>query len=155
MQKACDDLKALISKPSVLASSEPGETLLLYIVATTQVVSTALLVEREEPGHVYMVQRPIYYISMVLSDCETRYNRVQMPLYAILITKRKLLHYFESHPIRVVTSFGLREIVGNRLPTGRTAMWALKRMGLDISYVPQMAIKSQALADFVAEWTET
>jgi hypothetical protein len=69
--------------------------------------------------------------------------------------KRKLLHYFESHPIRVVTSFGLREIVGNRLPTGRTAMWALKRMGLDISYVPQMAIKSQALADFVAEWTET
>jgi hypothetical protein len=34
-------------------------------------------------------------------------------------------------------------------------MWALKRMGLDISYVPQMAIKSQALADFVAEWTET
>jgi hypothetical protein len=35
MQKALDKLKALVSKPSVLASLEPGETLLLYIAATT------------------------------------------------------------------------------------------------------------------------
>jgi hypothetical protein len=28
-------------------------------------------------------------------------------------------------------------------------------MGLDITYVPQMVIKSQALADFLAEWTKT
>jgi hypothetical protein len=54
-QKALDDLKSLISKTPILASSEPGETLLLYVVATTQVVSTALVVEREEPGHVYKV----------------------------------------------------------------------------------------------------
>jgi hypothetical protein len=33
--------------------------------------------------------------------------------------------------------------------------WALKLMGLDITYVPQIVIKSQALEDFVAEWTET
>jgi hypothetical protein len=35
MQKALDDLKALISKPLVLASPELGETLLLYVMATT------------------------------------------------------------------------------------------------------------------------
>jgi hypothetical protein len=61
------------------------------------------------------------------------------------------LHYFESHPIRVVTSFGLREIIGNRLTTGRIAKSVLELMGLNIAYVPQMAIKSQALVDFVAE----
>jgi hypothetical protein len=33
--KSRNDLKALITKPSVLASPEPGETLLLYVVATT------------------------------------------------------------------------------------------------------------------------
>jgi hypothetical protein len=66
-----------------------------------------------------------------------------------------LLQYFESHPIWVVTSFGLGEIIGNRLTTGRIAKWALELMGLDIAYVPQTVMKSQALADFVAKWTKT
>jgi hypothetical protein len=49
--------------------------------------------------------------------------------------KRKLLHYFESHPIHVVTSFGLGEIVTDRLSMGMIAKWALELMGLDITYV--------------------
>jgi hypothetical protein len=150
-QTALDDLKALISKPSVLASPKPDETLLLYITTTTQVISTTLMVEWEEPGHVYKVQWPIYYISKVLSDYKTRYNQVQKLLGVILITKRKLLHYIESHPICVVSSFGLGEIIRNRLAIGRITKWALELMGLDIAYVPQMVIKSKALANFAAE----
>jgi hypothetical protein len=69
--------------------------------------------------------------------------------------KHELLHYFQGHLIHVVTPHGLGEIIGNHLDTGRIAMWALKIMRLHIMYVPQTAIKSQALADFVAEWTET
>jgi hypothetical protein len=69
--------------------------------------------------------------------------------------KRKLLHYFESHPTHVVTSFGLEEIVRNCLTTGRIAKSALKLMRLDITYVSQTVIKSHTLADFVAEWIET
>jgi hypothetical protein len=89
------------------------------MVATTQVVSATLVVEREEPRHVYKVQQPVYYISKVLFNCETLYNQVQKLLYVILIRKRKLLHYFEGHLVRVVTSHGLREIIGNRLAMGR------------------------------------
>jgi hypothetical protein len=66
MQKALDNLKPL--------SIDPGETLLLYVMATTQVISTALVVERDETGHVYKLQRLVYYISKVLSNCETLYN---------------------------------------------------------------------------------
>jgi hypothetical protein len=55
--------------------------------------------------------------------------------------KCKLLHYFESHPICVVTSFVLGEVVGNRLATGRITKWALELMGLDMTYVPQTVIK--------------
>jgi hypothetical protein len=73
--KALDELKVLITKPPVLALQESGETL-LYIMATTQVVSAALVVEREEPRHVYKVQRLVYYISKVLSDYETCYNQM-------------------------------------------------------------------------------
>jgi hypothetical protein len=60
----------------VLAPPEPGETLLLYVTVTTQVVSAALVVERQEPKHIYKVQRLVYYISKVLSDYETCYNQV-------------------------------------------------------------------------------
>jgi hypothetical protein len=135
IQKALDELKMFITKPLILASLEPDETLLLYIVATTQVISAALVVERVEPEHVYMVQRLVYYISKVLSNCETRYNQVQKLLYIILITKRKLIHYFESDPVHVVTSHGLEEIK-NRITTGRITKWALELIGLDITYIP-------------------
>jgi hypothetical protein len=69
--------------------------------------------------------------------------------------KCKVLHYFESHQICVVTSFRLREITENCLAMGRIAKWELELMGLDTTYVPQTAIKSQTLADFVTAWTET
>jgi hypothetical protein len=137
MPKALNELKALISRPLV------------------QVISAALIVEWEEPGHIYKVQRSVYYISKVLSDYETRYNQLQKLIYVILITKCKLLHYFESHPIHVITSYGLGEIIGNYLAMGRIAKWALKLMWLDIAHVPQTTIKSQALVDLVVEWTET
>jgi hypothetical protein len=64
----------LLTKPPVLASPEPDETLLLYVAATTQFISVTLVVEREEPVHIYKVQRPVYYVNKVLSDCEPHYN---------------------------------------------------------------------------------
>ena len=68
----------------------PDETLLIYITATSRVVSTAIVVEREEAGHAYKVQNPVYFISEVLNEPKTRYPQVQKLLYAILITSRKL-----------------------------------------------------------------
>jgi hypothetical protein len=38
---------------------------------------------------------------------------------------------------------------------GRVAKWAVELMGEGITYAPRKAIKSQVLADFVVEWTET
>jgi hypothetical protein len=36
---------------------------------------------------------------------------VRKLLYAVILTRRKLRHYFESHPVTVVSSFPLGEIV--------------------------------------------
>ena len=82
-------------------------------------VSVALVVEREEEGYALKVQRPMYFISELLSDSRTYYPQIQKLLYVILIAKRKLCHYFKSHPVTVVTSFPLGEVVQNRDATGR------------------------------------
>ena len=67
-QEALDTVKQLQTKALILVPPTNGEPPLLYIVATTQVVSAALVVEREEEGHALKVQHPVYFISEVLSD---------------------------------------------------------------------------------------
>ncbi len=91
-QKAFEDFKKLLTTPPVLASPHPQEPLLLYVSATSQVVSIVLVVEREEEDHVQKVQRLIYFFSEVLADSKTRYPQVQKLLYGVLITIRKLSH---------------------------------------------------------------
>ena len=147
-------VKQLLTKASILVPPTEGEPLLLYITATTQVVSAALVVEQEEEGHTFKVQHPMYFISEVLSNSKNQYPQIQKLLYAVLITKRKLCHYFESHTMTVVTSFPLGEVVQNQDATGRIVNWALRLMDQGIMYASRRAIKSQVLADFVVEWTK-
>ena len=52
---AFTQLKTFLTSPPVLTAPQPNEDLLLNIAATDRVVSTVLLVERDEPGHVYKV----------------------------------------------------------------------------------------------------
>jgi len=66
-------VKQLLTKAPILIPLTDEELLLLYIVATTHVVSAALVVEREKEGHALKVQRPMYFISEVLSNSKTRY----------------------------------------------------------------------------------
>jgi ribonuclease HI len=128
---------------------------LIYVAATTQVVSAAIVVERQEDGHALLIQRLVYFISEVLSETKIRYPQIQKPLYAVILTRRKLRHYFESHPVTMVSCFPLGEIIQCREASGRIAKWAVELMGETLSFAPRKAIKSQVLADFLAEWTDT
>ena len=55
-----------------------GESLLLYVATATQVVSTALVVEQPEEGRALKVQRPMYFVSEVLSESKVRYPRYRI-----------------------------------------------------------------------------
>jgi hypothetical protein len=92
----CSAQGLLIQATSPHGTSQKGE-LLLYLAATTHMVSTAIVVERQEDGHAYPVQRPVYFIREVLSESKARYQPVQKLLYAVLLTSRKLRHYFQEY----------------------------------------------------------
>jgi hypothetical protein len=125
-ERALQDLKHHLQSPLILTASLPGEDLLLYIAATTHVVSSAIVVERGEEGHAFGVQRPVYFISEVLSESK----------------------------ITVITDFLLADILHNQDATGRISKWAVELGALSIDFKPRIAIKSQALVDFMAEWRE-
>jgi hypothetical protein len=103
-EEALGNLKALHTSVPILVPPAAGEALLIYVAATTQVVSAAIVVERREEGHALLVQRPVYFISEVLSETKICYPQIQKLLYAVILTQRKLRHYFESHPMTVVSS---------------------------------------------------
>jgi hypothetical protein len=112
-QKAFEALKESLTTPPVMTPPVTGKTLLLYISATTNVVNTVLVAEREEDGQAYPIQRPVYYVSEVLADTKTHYSQPRKLLYALLIMSRKLRHYFQAHKIMVSSSFLLGEIIHN------------------------------------------
>jgi hypothetical protein len=72
----------------------------------------------------------------------------------ILITSRKLRHYFQAHKVKVVSSSPLGDILHNRDANGRVVKWSVELGDLSIEFHPRSIIKSQSLADFIAEWTE-
>jgi len=72
-QAAFDNLKQVLSTSPVLVTLNEKDPMLLYIAATVQVVSTVLVVEREEAGKIHSVQRPVYYLSEVLTPAKARY----------------------------------------------------------------------------------
>jgi hypothetical protein len=152
--QALAQLKDFLSKPPVLTAPCKKEQLLLYLAATTHVVSTAIVVKRQEDGDAYPVQRPVYFVSEVLSESKACYQPVQKILYAVLITSRKLRHYFQEYSISVVTVYPLGDILRNQDATGRISKWAVELGALNIDFKPRTTIKSQALVDFMAKWWE-
>ena len=76
----------------MLMAPELGEDLFMYLLVSNHAVSVMLLSNQG-------VQQPVYYISKILVDAETRYLPLEKLVLALVHATRKLLHYFQDHTI--------------------------------------------------------
>ena len=97
-------------------------------------------VERKEAGKEYPVQQPVYYISEVLIESKHRYPHWQRLVYGVFMASRKLKQYFQGHPITMVSSAPMGDIIQNREATGRVAKWAIELGPHGLKYMPRTAI---------------
>jgi hypothetical protein len=101
--------------------SDQEAPLLLYVAASDHAVSGVLVHEKEEESKV--IQQPIY-ISESLSGAKLNYIEIEKIPYAILISSRKLKHYFQAHEIIVPSPQPLRDIFSNKEASERIEKWA-------------------------------
>ncbi|KAL5582068.1 hypothetical protein UlMin_014510 [Ulmus minor] len=137
-EQSFQELKSYLGKPLLLSKPHEGDSLILYLAVSKGAVSSALV--REEDG----VQWPIYYTSKSLLDAETRYPEIDKLALALMVAARKLRPYFQAHTIIIPTKFPLKQVFQKPEASGRLAKWSI-----------ELAIKGQALADFIVEFTYT
>ncbi|XP_057505747.1 uncharacterized protein LOC130789037 [Actinidia eriantha] len=144
---ALQQFKKYLTEPPLLSTPDEGELLHVYLAVSEHAVSSVLLRE------VAKEQRPIYFVSKMMTDCQTRYLQLEKLVLALIVTSRKLMHYFQAHPISVYTEYPLKDILLKADLTGRLSKWSLELGQFDIKFSSRMAIKGQVLADFVAEFS--
>jgi hypothetical protein len=83
-----------------LCPLEPKSLLLLYLFASNSAISVVLVQEKEEEGK--LKQIPVYFASEALSGSKLFYSELEKIAYEVVMTARKLRHYFEGHRIRVI-----------------------------------------------------
>jgi hypothetical protein len=112
------------------------------------VVSTVLVVERSEEGKAHGIQRPVYFISEVLSPTKQRYPHYKKLAYSVFTTAHKLRQYFAVHPIIVVNEAPLSNILNNPSATGRVSLWGIELSPMDIVYEKKEGDQVTSLARF-------
>lgn len=123
------------------------ERLMIYLAVFPHTVSFVFVWEEEgKPS-------PIYYLSKSITGPEVRYTLIGKLSLALIISARKLRPYFQAHPVVMVTSTSLKNILHYSDLSGRLTKWALDLEEFKISYIGRQAIKSQALTDFVANFS--
>jgi hypothetical protein len=127
-----------------LASSQLDQPLILYVSATHTTVSGALVQEREisKEGRKLPHQVQIYFIFEALVVSKKYYSEMEKICYAIVMSARKLWHYFKAHRVRVLTNQPLNDIFGNRDCSGRIGKWAMELSEHVVDFEKRSAIKS-------------
>ncbi|CAL9022416.1 unnamed protein product, partial [Prunus brigantina] len=142
-----EKIRALVEMVPPANKKEVQKTLGLYLSVSECAVSSVLT--REVNGS----QRAVYYVSRALTGTENRYPLIEKLALALIVTARRLRPYFQAHPISVLTTQPLRQVLHRPEVSGRLIKWSVELSEFHIEYRPRTAMKGQAVADFISEFT--
>uniref|UniRef100_A0A2N9ILM6 Uncharacterized protein n=1 Tax=Fagus sylvatica TaxID=28930 RepID=A0A2N9ILM6_FAGSY len=146
-KNAFESIKKYLLNPPVLGVPIPGKPLILYIAAQEQSLG-ALLAQKNEVEK----EKALYYLSRKLTGAELRYSPIEKMCLALFFSIHKLRHYMQAHTIHLVAKVDpVKYILSRPVISGRLAKWSVAFQEFEIVYVPQKAIKGQALANFLAD----
>ncbi|XP_024200674.1 uncharacterized protein LOC112204019 [Rosa chinensis] len=144
--EAFDRIKAYLASPPVLVPPRAGFPLKLYISAAEASIGS-LLAQDDEEG----VEHAIFYLSRTLTDCETRYTPMENLCLTLYFSACKLRNYMLSFTTCIIAQTDLVKYMLSRpILRGRIGKWVLALSDFSLQYVPQKAVKGQAIADFLA-----
>nr|KYP74292.1 Retrovirus-related Pol polyprotein from transposon 297 family [Cajanus cajan] len=90
-------------------------------------------------------------LSRVLQGAEVCYQKIEKLALTIVITARKLRHYFQSYKMVIRTDYPIRQVLQKPDLAGRMMKWSIELSEFAIRYEPRGAIKAQVLVDFLVE----
>ncbi|XP_021985818.1 uncharacterized protein LOC110882015 [Helianthus annuus] len=142
---AFQELKVCLGSLPTLTAPSTGETVTVYLSASHFAISAVLVVHRNQ------AQIPVYYVSRILKDYETRYPMVEKLALALVHASRRLRRYFQAFNIEVQTDLQIQQILRKPEVSGRLTKWAIELSAFDITYRTRGPVKGQAVADFLTE----
>jgi len=108
----------------------------------------ALLSQKNDEGH----EHTIYYLSRTLIGAESRYNPIEKECLALVFAIQKTRHYLVGQTIHVIFRVNPLRILMTKSGSLnlRLVKWVILLSQYDTRFVPQKAVKGQALTDFLA-----
>uniref|UniRef100_A0A2N9HIL5 RNase H type-1 domain-containing protein n=1 Tax=Fagus sylvatica TaxID=28930 RepID=A0A2N9HIL5_FAGSY len=147
-QQAFEKIQLIMTKLPTVCAPVPGRPLRLYLASNSEAIG-GLVAQKDEEG----TERPIYYVSRALKDAETRYSGAERACLALIYASQRLRHYFLAHKIQLITkSHPIRSLLHRPVLSGRLAQWLLQLSQYEITTETPTAIKSQAIADLLAQF---
>ena len=86
----------------------------------------------------------MYFVGTVLRYARARYPMPQKLLLALLVASRKLRHYFQGHPIKVISSYPLERVLRSPNSSGRVAEWNIELQAFHLEFSTTRVIKTSS-----------